>query len=229
MILDIITVGILVWIVIVGVSKGASRMTIGLLMSFGSFLLASWLGKLIAGGIYSAWCAPAVDNAVEESAHSSADLAETLPWWTQRTFHLAGKEISDLKSSGMLKSGMNSSLTDTVNDIARPLMVGFFAILLTIVLFIVINFIMHKFLMKPILAAFKMPFVHAADRVAGGVIGALEALLVVCMLAFLLRLILPYIATDVSFLNEDTIYNDTFIFQVFYNGNIFSILTSWIK
>ena len=221
MILDIIVIGLFILIVFIGVRKGAARMIIGLLMTFVSFIAASWLAKWLSGVIYNAAFAGAIKSSVAESVKSTGELALDLPWWAESALHLSGKEIS----RGV--SDSSEQIAQTVNGIIQPIVVGFMSIIMTLLLFLVLNFILHKLLLKPLVSVFRLPFINAVDRVVGGVIGAVEALLVICMLAYILKLVLPYIDTDVSFLNETTIYN-SFIFYHFYSGNIFAMLTSWI-
>lgn len=221
MVFDLITVALFVLIVAAGVIKGAAKMILGLAATFISFLAASWLGKLLAGVLYDAFCAPAVGSAVEDSASSAGDLVDNLPFWAEKALHLSGRSIS------LSDGGTAVQLTDRVNDAVRPIAVGVMAILLTLLLFFVINLILRKFVLPLILKVFRLPFVRRADQVLGGMIGAVEAIVVICMLAYLLKLVLPHIDTDVSFLNESTIYN-SFIFYHFYSGNIFTVLSSWI-
>lgn len=217
MILDIIVIGLVLLFVVIGVLKGAARMIVGLLMSFLAFLAASWLGKWIAGVIYQNHFAPAVNKAVADASGSAGSVIKDLPWWATRSLDISGKEITD----------SSTGIAGTVNAVIEPIVSGVISILLTLVLFLVINFILHKLVMKPILAIFKLPVINTVNKILGGVIGAAEGILFVCMLAYILKLVLPYIDTDIGFLNESTIYN-SFIFYHFYSGNIFTILTSWL-
>ena len=214
MILDLIIIVIFVPIVLTGVSKGAARMIFGLLMSFAAFLAASWLGRLLAGVIYDSFAAPAVGSAVKGSVENTL---QGLPGWAQRALQLSGRDISPDASD----------VSQAIDAAVQPIIVGFIAILLTIVLFIIISLILHKLVLPGILSAFRTKFTSAVDKLLGGFFGALEAIVVIWMLAYILKLVLPYIDSDVSFLNERTIYN-SFIFYHFYSGNIFTVLASWI-
>ena len=220
MILDLLILLIFVLIVIAGVSKGAARMIFGLLLSFGSFLAASWLGKALAGVLYNAYGAPAVENAVNNSVSSVSEAAKDLPGWAQKALSLSNVDTSAAPDSA-------KPLAQIVDAAVRPVAEGFLAIILTIVLFLLINLLLHKLILPILLPKMRSSFTSAADKLLGGVFGAFEAIAVIWMLAYTLRLVLPYIDTDVSFLNETTIYN-SFIFYHFYSGNIFTVLASWI-
>ena len=219
MIFDLIIVLVFVLIVIAGISKGAVRMILGLLSSFVSFLAASWLGKLLAGVLYNAFGAPAVENAVRDSLATASDTVQSLPGWAQSALHLSGKEIAG--------GGAAAQLTNTVDGAVRPIAEGFAAIILTLLLYFVISLILHKLVIPMMMPKFRSKLSSAADKLVGGVFGAFEAIVIIWMLAYTLKLVLPYIDSDVSFLNESTIYN-SFIFYHFYSGNIFTILASWI-
>lgn len=221
MVLDLIVIGLFILFIAAGIVKGAARMILGLVMSFAAFLAASWLGKLLAGVIYDAYCAPAVGRAAEKSISASSDVISELPGWADTALSLSGKMIG----KGSVADA--SQLTDSVNGAVRPITVGMIAVVLILILFIMINLILHKLVMPLILPAFHLRFIGSIDRILGGVIGAAEGVLFICMLAFALKQILPHIHSDVSFLNETTIYN-SFIFYHFYSGNIFTVLTSWI-
>ena len=218
MILDLIIIILFILIVLIGVWKGAACMIIGLLMTFLSFIAASWLGKWLAGIIYRAHFAPAVSKSISEATGSTGNLFDDLPWWAQNALNLSGESVS----------AGSDQITELVNTVVEPIVTGALSIILTLVLFLIINFLAHGLLLKPLLTVFRLPVVNTVDKVIGGVIGAVEGVLVICMLAYILKLVLPYIETDVSFLNETTIYN-SFIFYHFYNGNIFSMLASWIS
>ena len=79
-----------------------------------------------------------------------------------------------------------------------------------------------------LLKVFRLPVIRQIDMVLGGVLGAAEAFLLICMLAYLLKLVIPQITTDLPLLQEETIYK-SFIFKHLYDGNIFSTFASWLS
>ncbi len=81
--------------------------------------------------------------------------------------------------------------------------------------------------MNPVLRLFELPVIRGVNRFFGAVIGFIDAFLLVSLLAYLLRLLMPDINSQGGILNESTIYN-SFIFYHFYSGNIFTAITSAI-
>lgn len=219
MVLDIIVAAILLLITFIGYKKGAAGMLIGIAMMFVSFVAAAWVSKWLSGVMYQSFFAPSVDKAAASAAASAGDLVSQLPWWAQKALDFSGKEIASAGSEG---------LANAINAVVQPIVTGILTVILTLILFLIIDLILHKLLLKPILAVFRLPFVRTVDRIIGAIIGAAEGVLIVCMLAFVLKLVLPYIDTNAGFLNESTIYN-SFIFYHFYSGNIFTTITSWIS
>ena len=74
---------------------------------------------------------------------------------------------------------------------------------------------------RPVLKLFELPGIRGVNRFFGGVIGFVDAFLLVSLLAYLLRLLMPAVSSQNGILNESTIYN-SFIFYHFYSGNIFT-------
>jgi hypothetical protein len=77
------------------------------------------------------------------------------------------------------------------------------------------------------MGVFKIPVVKQVNMILGGLVGIFNAVLLISMLAYLLRLVVPQVSTDLVMLQEETIYS-SFIFKWFYDGNIFSVFASWL-
>ena len=231
MILDLILIALLLIFIIIGCRRGAMATVAGLVMSFAAYLVAAWAAKLISVYIYTNYILTAIRDSVGASVRKLADgtissLNEVIDSLPPMIKLLVGASGDDLKMDTYY-SDMTAAATDIVDKAVRPVAVGFLSIVLTVLLFIVLSFIFKKLLLKPLLKTFDIPVLSGVNRFFGGVIGAVEGVLAVCMLAYLLRLILPYTDSSSPVLNESTIYN-SFIFYHFYSGNIFTMLSSWI-
>ena len=234
MLYDIILIGIIILFIVIGSFKGLARMVFGLAATFVSWLLASWIAAPAAGWLYNALIEASVKSSVAEAvqklitgaANSVSEVIAQLPVWLKGAMDLTGEQLPS--AGAELGNELAGTAADTVNTAVRPVIVGFITIILTVVLFFLIRLILRKLLMKPILGLFKLPVISTLNRILGAVLGAVEGLVVVCILAYLLRLLLPHIASGTGILNESTIYN-SFIFYHFYSGNIFTYLTSWIS
>lgn len=234
MIYDLILLAIFITFIIIGVVRGAAKALIGIVVSFVSYLLASMLAKMISIWIYTSFISPAIHQAVTDAINgiasgasgTTSDMISAMPQWLVFALNLSDCDVSGLITT--MGYGMADQAGAAIDAAVQPVMVGFLSLLLTIGLYLLIHFLLHLLAVRPILKMFDLPGISAVNRVFGGILGFIEAFVIVSMLAYLLRLILPQIHSGVSFLNESTIYN-SFIFYYFYSGNIFAVLTGWIK
>lgn len=236
MVYDIIIALILILCVVIGVRRGAARSLCGLLMSFLAYTAATFLGKWISNLIYQnilrSTIHDTVVNTVSDFSHQTLDDALT-------KIDLSGIDIFNLGLNDSVKGLVNDKLTQPIENISanagqtaetvvEPIVIGIMSFFFTILLFIILYVLLRKLVMPLILGLFKLPIIRQLNMILGGVIGVAEAFLIVSMLAYLLKLVIPQISTNVSMLQESTIYN-SFIFKLFYDGNIFSTFASWLK
>lgn len=244
MIYDIILVVILGLFVFFGVRRGAAKSIVSLLLSFVAYVGATFLGKLVSVKIYQLILKPTIhDNVVKTvSDFSNNTLNDGLS-----KLDLSGLNFSAFGhdfnlgdgAESVIRSGVKEKMTGTIDsissnagqtaiDVVEPIVIGIMSFCFTIILFFIFYFLLRKLVMPLLLQVFKIPVIKQLNMALGGVLGAVEAFLVVSMLAYLLSLIIPQITTDVYLLKESTIYN-SFIFKHLYNGNIFSTFASWLK
>lgn len=231
MIYDVILVLIFIGFIIFNTMRGASRSLAGILISIASFISASFLGKFISFKIYDAMLRPAVNNAVTSSVSNVTDNAvskaiEALPSWLSGLVKTSGVDISGFLDGKL--SGTAEAAGNAVNEAIRPIAVDVMTCLMTLVLYLLIHLLLSRFLARPLLRVFRLPVIRTLDRLLGAVLGFANAFLIVSLLAYLLKLLIPHIGSQSGMLNESTIYN-SFIFYHFYSGNIFTAITSWIK
>ena len=230
MILDIICVALFILMIVIGVRLGAFRMLFGLAADFVSYLAASWLSGFAAERIYTAVIRPAVNDSIRAA---SSDLItghignayQSLPWWLKSALSLTGADMS--AGADSLSADITDTVAQAVNNAVQPIITGFVTIILTLLFYLLIRFILVRLFKKPMAKLFDMPVITNVNKFFGALLGALEALLIIMMLAYLLKLLLPHIGTESWIIDETTIYN-SFIFYHFYSGNIFTALSRWI-
>lgn len=231
MIYDVILILIFIGFIIFNAVRGASKSLAGILISIASYISASFLGKFVSFKIYDAMLRPAVNNAVKNSVGNITDNAvskaiEALPDWISGLVKTSGVDISGFLDGKL--SGATESAGNALNEAIRPIAVDVMTCLLTLVLYLLIHLLLSRFLARPLLKVFRLPVIRTVDMLLGGVLGFVSAFLIVSLLAYLLKLLIPHIGSESGMLNESTIYN-SFIFYHFYSGNIFTAITSWIK
>ena len=230
MILDIFCVALFILFIVIGVKLGAFRMLFGLAADFVSYLAASWISGFAAAHIYTAFIRPTVIKSITAASNDMiigrADSAlSSLPWWLKSAISLTGADLSS--GADTLYADISDSIAQTVNTAVQPIITGFLSILLTLILYLLIRFILVKLFKKPLVKIFELPVIGTVNKFFGAVLGAIESLLIIMMLAYLLKLLLPYIGTEAWIIDETTIYN-SLIFYHFYSGNIFTALSLWI-
>lgn len=230
MIYDFISVGIFVVLIIICAHRGAARSLAGIVIAFVSYTASTALGKILASYLYTGVIDPVIHDSVTNSVNQiTADAADSaisaLPSWLTAALSLSGEDATALLAEPL--SGVSESAYVSVDKVVHPMVEGVLTFFITILLFFLISLLLRKLVLKPVLRIFRLPLINGVNKVLGGVLGAINAFLLVSMLAFLLKLFLPHIHSQSTIFNESTIYN-SFIFYHFYSGNIFSTISSWI-
>ena len=227
MIYDIILVAIVIILVVINYFRGAAKALAGILTAIASYALATGLGKLIAFRIYDSLVQPAIEKAVENAiGNLSVDTAAKLPSWLSGLLSLSGKEPSELIQGAL--SGVAEPTVNAVDGALRPIAQNILIFFITLLLFLLLCLLIRLVIVRPVLRLFELPVIRTANRIIGGVIGLVDAFLLISMLAYLAKLLLPTFGSQTGWFNESTIYN-SFIFYHFYSGNIFTAIGSLIK
>lgn len=230
MIFDLILAGIFITLIIINAKRGAARALAGIFASVVSYAAATVLGRLAAAYLYEWLFKPSVDRAVSDAVgnlgeNAAMQLTDALPSWLSGALGLSGVDLPTVVSDNL--SDASSLAAQAVDNAIRPVVVGLLTFFITILLFFFFLWLLRKLILNPLLGLFKLPVIRTVNTVIGAVIGFVDAFLLVSMLAYLLKLLLPELETKVIWLNESTIYN-SFIFYHFYSGNIFTAITNWI-
>ena len=233
MIYDIILVLIFGLFIFIGIRRGAAQSLAGLLAAFVSYTGATFLGKLLSVNIYNLVLRPTIHDTVVTtvSDFSHDTLNDALG-----KIDFSAIDIFGLQDT--LKGAVSNRLEEPIENISanagqtaetvvEPIVIGIMSFFITIFLFFLFYVLLKKFVVPLLLKVFKIPVIKQINAILGAVIGIIDAFLIVSMLAYLLKLVIPQISTDISMLQESTIYN-SFIFKHFYDGNIFSLFASWI-
>ncbi len=235
MIYDIIILAIFILFIIIGVKKGAARTLASLLMSFLAYTGATFVGKWLSVTIFQNILKPTIYDTVVTNV---SDFSNTTMNNAVSNLDLNSYDVLGLGLDESVKSWVSNQMSDPIESVStnagetaetvlEPIVTGILSFFITIFLFFLFYILLRKFVMPLILKVFKIPVIKQINAVLGGVIGAMEALLLVCMIAYLLKLIVPQISTDFYLLQESTI-NSSVVFSKLYAGNIFSLFASWL-
>ena len=230
MIFDIILIAIFIILIIVNVWRGFAKALASVISAVAAYFGAAALGGVIAAYIYDALLEPVVTKAVNDafsnlSAQTADGVVSALPSWLTGLLNISADDFSKLLEQPLFNA--SGTIAGSVNNAVRPIAIGILTSILTVILFLILIFILRKLLTKPMVALFRFPVLSFFNRFLGGVIGFVDAFLLVSLLAYLTKLIIVNVNPQSAWLNESTIYN-SFIFYHFYSGNIFSWIVSLI-
>lgn len=231
MIYDVILILIVIIFVVVNAHRGAARALAGIATSILAYFGATALGAFLSEVVYNWLLKPAITKAVADavtnvSNNTAGSAVDKLPDWLTKMLNLSGEDLTKLFSEPL--NSVSDSVTNAVENAVKPIAVSILGFFITIILFLLFLFIIRKLLIKPLLGVFEFPVIRTVNRFFGALLGLVEAFLTVSLLAYLLRLIIPYVGSSTGFFSESTIYN-SFIFYHFYNGNIFSAILSLVS
>lgn len=227
MILDIIVIAILLVSLIVGYKVGLAKTLLSLVGAIVALLVAVFLGEYLSNVIYDSFISEAVIESVTESVTSQAGntaiTIDSLPSFVQFALSFVGYEINpqSLSAVGSVPTAIATSLEMAI----KPVVTAVMSFALTLVLFILVYLVYRLLVMRLLLKVFKLPLIRSLNAILGAVCSLLTAILFVSFIAFLLRIVTPYVNDIPYFLSESTIYN-SYIFYHFYSGNIFYALIS---
>lgn len=233
MIYDIIVIAVFILLIVIGIRRGAAKSLSGLLLTFVSYTGATFLGKLISVNIYKYVIQPTVHdtvvNTVSDFSHQTLDDALA-------KIDIGSFDILDLQDSikNLVNDKMNAPIENisanagqTAEAVVEPIVISVMSFFITIFLFFLLYMLLRKLVLPLLLKIFRLPVIRQVDAILGGIIGVVDAFLLISMLAYLLKIVIPQISTEVPMLQESTIYK-SFIFKLFYDGSIFSTFASWL-
>lgn len=231
MIFDVIVILIFVALIALNVFRGAARSLARFIATLVSYLGATAIGQWLSLLSYNSIVRPAMEKAVANAVSGvSTDAAESiisaLPSWLTGIVDLKAEDLTNTFSEPI--SNATGTITEAVNTAVKPVACGILTFFITIIAFLFLMMILQRILVRPLVHLFRFPVLNVVNRVGGAVIGLIDAVLLVCMLAYLTKLIIVNVGSNSSWFNESTI-NNSFIFYHFYSGNIFTWIGSLIS
>lgn len=230
---DILIAIIFLVFLIIGIKRGAVRTIISFLISICSYFLATYLGKIIANWAYMQFIHTSVENAVTSAMNgiSASDpnaaqgISSALPNIVKGIISLSGNETSKLIEDAINNS--SQTIANAVDSVVKNSVVAFFTFFITIILFIIIRIILKLTVGKLLNGLFKVNGLKQINSFLGAILSIVCAFFFISFLAFLIKLILPFMNGVPDFLSLESI-NNSYIFKYFYDGNIFSSIFAGI-
>lgn len=229
MIYDIISLIIIIVFVIIGVKSGAAKAICRLLSLISSFLLAVFLSHFLAELVYNAFIKQTIidnistvinDSALSTAAEKAQGIIDSLPLVLSNSLSYFGV------SSVNLTTMMTSSQVNSIESVIMTPVVGVISIIFFIILFVLLLFVLKK-VFRGISKLFRLPLIRVIDSAFGFLLGIIEGVLAVSILAFALKLIIPLTGGNLFILNEATVA-DSMFFSLLYFGGLSSLVQGFI-
>jgi len=229
MVLDILSLIIILIFVIAGIRTGAAKAICRLLALVSSFLLAVFISHFLAELVYNAFIKQTIiesvskvvnDSALTSAAQKASGLMESLPTVLSNSLVYFG--VNEAKVSELF----GNSATLAIEEVIMTPVVGVISVVFFLILFILLLFVLNK-VFKGVSKLFRLPLIRVVDSLAGMVLGVLEGLLAVYILAFAFKLIIPLTGGGVFILNEAYI-SESIFFSLFYFGGLNTLIQSFI-
>ena len=231
---DILVLVIILVCVLIGVFRGAIRTLVSLLISLGAYFLSAFLSGIVANWIYARFIYTSIQSSVDKAVaginfDSAADsvnkIIDSLPSYVKAVLSISGADFSSALDGA--KASVADSVVSAVDSAVKGIIVSFIEFFVSIIFFLVLIMLFRfiaRHLVKPVS---NLPGVRTIDRVFGLFLGLVRGFLLVSFVAFIWRLILPYLGNLPEFLSEESV-NNSLIFKIFYNGNIFTSIVNAI-
>ena len=217
MISGFIIILVVALLIVWGVRRGIAATLMNLLALAAAGITANLLSSALAHGIYNAFFKASVTQSIRDmitqggEEYASQNSLDSLPGAIRG---ILGFFLSVFGlDNNHLQSRIATSTIETdqvVNSIEKPigeLAVFVISLILLIVLFIVL-LIVFKLLARPAMRAFNLPVVRQVNMIFGGLIGAVEGIVLAC---FLVNVAYLYVNnTNPDFLNNSSVFGGLF-------------------
>lgn len=203
MLADIIIVAIIILFIIIGVRRGIARTILGIVGLFVTYAVAGGLSKWLSPLIYNSFLEQTVTENVNNYMSSYGfdylidNSISALPEWIRWIVSLFGGSSENVvQYVSQSVSSAQTNATQAVTQTLESLAVSALQIVLMIVLFIIVYIIVRK-LIRLVSKVFKAPVLRQVNGFFGGVLGAVNGLLIVWIAVNVFCLIAQMTGNDI--------------------------------
>lgn len=203
MLADIIIVAVIVLFTIIGVRRGIARTILGIVGLFVTYAVAGGLSKWLSPLIYNSFLEQTVTENVNNYMSSYGfdylidNSISALPEWIRWLVSLFGGSSENVvQYVSQSVSSAQTNVTQAVTQTLESLAVSALQIVLMIVLFIIVYIIVRK-LIRLVSKVFKAPVLRQVNGFFGGVLGAVNGLLIAWIAVNVFGLIAQMTGNDI--------------------------------
>ena len=225
--LDGLILLILVLFVLRGAYRGFIKSVVGFVGVLASSFLATYLGRLLAGGIYASFFKQSILNSITNSIDLSVgqSVAEIIDKITSE-LPILKTLVPWLGQSESVEGAIQSaSLTaaNAVEGVIAPAIIGLISIILTSCLFVLMMCVVH-FITRRLTGIARQSVLNVPNRFMGGALGLLSGVIFIMLAVEIIKIAASFGIGDNIF-SDDTI-SRTILFKLFYSHNIFEFIFS---
>lgn len=216
---DLFAVVLLTLLVGRSARHGFVRTAISFCGFFIASVLAGTLGPMLARLLYDEVIRDALvvvvgrelDGMLADGASLSSSLADLIPRGLRGIVQDGGEEVINTFFGGdtaaLAKSIVDGALSSPVLSILEG--VCFFGVLSLAMLLV-------RYVSRLFTGLYKVPVLGTLNTLMGGIVGVLEGILVLYLLAILLQIVMTVTGNQLGWLNRE-LFDSTFIYRVFFN------------
>ena len=219
LILDLVIILIIALCVFIGIKRGAVKEIVSLIGIVVALILAITISKIGATFIYNRFVGEAIYNTVYKAVEDKVgeDISTTIDALPEEIFQLGdaiGVDISEKLESGLKEdTNLASSVAEIVSEsIAKPLVITIIQLVLFIILFVVFK-VLIGWLGKILNIVSKLPVLGTANKLVGGIVGLLKAVIIASIVCYVVIIILKVQPDGFAGINQK-IVEDTKIFNL---------------
>ena len=215
--------------IIVCYRRGFVKTILGLVCNIvslvGAYFLGSWLSRLIYDKAIKDKIVSSLSNSVESSVSSTTSKVETatndLPDFVDRILGYFGYNSSSInKGIDSTVHNQSQNVANGIESVLGPIVTALIAFLLVFLLFIILRFITGR-ISKLICRGFNLPVISTLNHIFGGVLGILNALILIYFLSGIVTYAIPlFSGGKISYEDFNLAVEGTKLFKIFYEHNI---------
>ncbi len=195
---DLILLAVVVLFVLIGMKRGFISEVVSLVSFVVAFLVAFNLSSTVSSAVYDGIVEERIVTKVSESVLPSLEIGSesglTLPESVVDAGEYIGIDVYSVIDTAFGDSFEETAehIGKTVSDkVAGPILTSFIRALLFIVIFIILKIVLD-FLAKFFKIVSRLPVIGGANKLLGGVIGAVRGVLAAVVLCYALTLVVKF-------------------------------------
>ncbi len=212
-----------VLVLLLTVQRCASRGFLRTILGFFGYVAAAFLGKTFSGklaeflyqffvrDILRVFFTRQLESILQKGTGNVVSVLEVVPGILQRVMQQTGKELLSVAFDGDITSMVQVIVDTALQEPVMTLLSGVSFFLIFSVSMFVVRRVGYLFS-----GVHRIPLIGTANTVLGGIVGVVEAVVLLYVIGIGLQLVIYATGGELPFLNR-SVLDDTYIYRVFLN------------